>query len=233
MIGAKIAAIALLSYLLGAIPCGLLIGKALKGIDVRELGSGKTGASNVLRTAGAKAALLTLITDVGKGILAVSSARWIMGAEAIYLGNFYLDFEVAQVVAAWSAIIGHNWSIYIKFGGGRGVDTFFGGLIGMSPLVGLGCGIFTLAIMAITRYVSLGSILGTIATVLATLSLTLLLNRLPMEYLLYTILAASLILFQHRDNIQRLLAKKERKLGEKAGRISPSPPISEDKMKNA
>lgn len=232
MMVAKFAAIALLGYLLGAIPCGLLIGKALKGIDVREFGSGKTGASNVLRTAGARAGVLTMIADIAKGILTVFSAHWVIGSEAISLGNLRLDFETAQVIAVFSAIIGHNRSVYIKFGGGRGVDTFFGGLIGMSPIVGLGCGIFTLALMGVTRYVSLGSILGTVTALLVVLSLTLL-KKQPVEYLIYVTLAASLILFQHHDNIQRLLAKKERKLGDKAEKISNPTPTTEDTIRNA
>jgi glycerol-3-phosphate acyltransferase PlsY len=215
----KFLVVILAGYLLGAIPFGLLIGKLLRGVDVRSYGSGRTGAANVLRVAGTRAGILTLIADVSKGIAAVLLAGWLIGPEKLSLTGLELGSRAAQVIAAWAAIAGHNWSVYIKFHGGRGVDTFFGGLIAMSPTTGIGCGVTTLLLMGLTRYISLGSILGTILTLVVMLYFTLE-GKEQMEYLVYTSLAASLILFQHRDNIQRLRAGRERKLGEKAEKIS-------------
>ncbi len=211
----KFIGVILVGYLVGAIPCGLVIARLLKGIDVRKYGSGKTGAANVLRAAGTKAGALTMVADIAKGAAAVGLASLIIGSETTTLGGYQLGLKAGQVAAAWAAMAGHNWPVYLKFQGGRGVDTYFGGLIAMSPAIGLSCGALTLIIMALTRYVSLGSLLGTAISLLVILVLALL-GKQPMEYSIYSGAATILILAQHRDNIQRLRAGKERKIGEKA-----------------
>jgi glycerol-3-phosphate acyltransferase PlsY len=204
MVALKFIAIILLSYLLGAIPFGIIATKLTRGIDIRDYGSGKIGATNVLRSAGGKAGLLTLIPDVAKGAVSVMIA-WLV-----------LDGYAAQIVAALAAMVGHNWPIYANFRGGRGVGPYVGGMAAMYWPVALACGPGVgLGVAALTRYASLGSIFVVLSSFTAML-LMVLLGMQPTEYLIYAGVGGGLILFQHRDNIQRLAAGTERKLGEKA-----------------
>lgn len=204
MVELKYAAVVLCSYLIGALPFGILISRLTSGIDIRGYGSGKIGATNVIRTIGGRAGLVTMLLDVAKGSLAVMLA-W-----------FVLHTHAAQIVAATAAIVGHNWSIYIKFQGGRGMAVFVGGLFAMYWPVGLGTGAVVLGLAALTRYMSLGSILG-LAVAISVMFYLVIVDRQPMEYLIYCGVAGCLILFQHRDNIQRLRAGTERRLGGKGG----------------
>ncbi len=137
---ARLIAVVALGYFLGAIPFGLMTGKVTGGVDVREHGSGKTGAANVLRSAGKMAAALVVIGDLAKCTAAVLLAKVIIGDSVTSLGGFCLDFQGAQVMSALAAMAGHNWSIYIKFRGGRGVACFFGGLLAMCWPVAVVCG---------------------------------------------------------------------------------------------
>ena len=125
MIIAKFAAVVILGYLLGSIPFGLLIGRRGAKVDVRQYGSGKVGATNVLRAAGRKAAVTVAGLDLLKGVLAVVFAGLIFGRGYLVVGNFALGALVAQVMAALAAIAGHNWSVFLKFHGGRGVAVCF------------------------------------------------------------------------------------------------------------
>ena len=203
----EFAAVVIGCYLIGSIPFGLVLGK-LRGIDVREYGSGKVGSTNVLRTLGAKPAAVALLADVAKGVIAVLLARFILGS---YLG---------EMAAGFSAIAGHNWSVFIKFRGGRGVATSLGVLLTMAPFVALaGLAIFTLTIF-LYRYVSLGSILGALSAALV-LGGSTASGRAPLEYFIFAVVAAGLIVFQHQDNISRLLAGKESKLGQKVEKRQP------------
>lgn len=204
MVVLQFIAIILLSYLLGAIPFGIIATKLTRGIDARDYGSGKTGATNVLRSAGGKAGLLTLIPDVGKGTASVLIA-WLL-----------LHSHSAQAVAAMAAMVGHNWPIYANFRGGRGVGPYVGGMAAMYWPVALACGPgIGLGVAVLTRYVSLGSICVVLSSFTAML-LMVLVGTQPTEYLIYAGVGGGLILFQHRDNIQRLSAGTERKLGDKA-----------------
>lgn len=207
----KLSVIILLSYFLGAIPFGLIIGKLARGIDVREHGSGKTGFANVLRTAGAKAGALTFAADVGKGILAAGLGGIVIGESIAMVGPLIFDFQAAQILAAMAAVAGHNWSVYIRFEGGRGVDTSLGGLIAMAPLVGLACLVVGIIVILASRYVSLGSMFGTGSSILILIPLVTLGHQ-PVEYLIYGIIATALVVYQHRDNIGRLRAGTERRL---------------------
>ena len=209
-------AVAVIGYLLGSIPFGLLVSKLVAKTDVREIGSGKTGATNVIRVAGKKAGALVIILDLAKGILAV------VFAGLIFSGNYLAAEETsllwmsksAQVLAALAAIAGHSWPIFAKFRGGRGVATFFGGLIALCPPAAL-FGIEVLIIGAgLTRYMSLGSIAGAVGAYAILVPLTII-NGFPIEYLIYALVGAIFIIVMHRDNISRLLASKERKIGEK------------------
>ena len=127
MIIAKFVIVVLLGYLLGSIPFGLLISRRMARVDVREHGSGKIGATNVLRTAGKKAAAMVAGMDVLKGVLAVVFAGLIVGRGYLVVGNFGLGALVAQVLAALAAVAGHNWSVFLKFRGGRVWPPLWGG----------------------------------------------------------------------------------------------------------
>jgi glycerol-3-phosphate acyltransferase PlsY len=218
MTGELIIVIAL-GYLLGAIPFGLMVSKLFGDVDVRAHGSGKTGAANVLRSAGKGAAAMAVAGDVTKGVAAVLFAKMLIGDDVMTLGGLRLDFQGAQVMSALAAMAGHNWSIYIKFHGGRGVACFFGGLLAMCWPIAVICGGgILMGLSILTRYVSLGSMAGAAASFLILLVLTILgyhPEQYPIEYLIYTGIAASLIVFQHRDNIGRLWSGTERRLGEK------------------
>jgi len=207
-------AILVLGYLIGAIPFGLIIGKLFRGVDVREYGSGNIGFANVLRTAGVKAGILTLLADLGKGALAAVLGGIIVGEGIITISALNIDIQGAQAMAAVMAVVGHNWSLYLKFRGGKGVDTALGGLIAISPLVGIGCLAIGLAIIFGSRYVSLGSILGASSSVVLLAPLVAL-GYQPAEFLIYGVVVTILIVFQHRENIAMLRSGTERKLGQR------------------
>lgn len=194
---------ALIGYMLGSLPVTLTIGKLFRGIDVRDSGSGKTGATNVLRTLGWKFAIPITIWDIGKGILAVLISRALT------------DSNAADALAAGAALIGHVWPITSGFRGGRGVMTGLGTIFLLSPITSIPGVLFTLGVIAISRYVSLGSILGSASQIVGVI-IAWRMDKLPGEYALYIIGGSALIIWVHRDNIERLLKGTERKIGEKA-----------------
>jgi len=203
----EFAAVVIGSYLIGSIPCGLVIGK-LRGIDIREYGSGNIGTTNVLRTLGARYGALVLIADVFKGVIAVLLARYIIGS------------PMSEMAAGFTAVAGHDWSVFLKFKGGRGVATSLGGILPMAmwaPLAAVAGVVIFIAIIALTRYVSLASITGSLSAVVA-MAVFLGLDRVPWEYLVYIGGVVALIIFQHRDNISRLRSGTESKLGQKGER---------------
>jgi len=215
MIIAKFVAVVVIGYLLGSIPSGALIGRRIAKMDVREHGSGKTGATNVLRTAGRKAAALVVALDVSKGVLAVVFAGLIIGRSYLVVGDFGLGALVAQVLAALAAMAGHNWSVFLKFQGGRGVATFMGGLIALCPVAAIFGGEIFIIGAGLTKFASLGSIAGTVGTYAILVPLTIM-NGFPIEYLVYALIGTIVVIIMHRGNIRRLVSGKERKLGEKA-----------------
>ena len=215
MIIAKFVGVAILGYLLGSIPFGVLISKRSARVDVTKHGSGKIGATNVLRTAGKKAAVTVVILDILKGVLAVTFAGLIVGKSYLVVGDFGLGVLVAQCLAALAAIAGHNWSVFLKFKGGRGVATFFGGLIALCPPAALFGGEIFIIGTGLTKFASVGSIAGVVGTYTILLPLTIM-NGFPLEYLVYALIGTILIIIMHRDNIARLISGKERKLGDKA-----------------
>jgi len=217
MIIAKLVAVVVLGYLLGSIPFGLLVAKRWAKVDIRQYGSGKIGMTNVLRAAGKKAAAMVLALDLLKGVLAVVFAGLIVGGGYGEVGGFGLGVLFAEVLAALAAIVGHNWSVFLKFKGGRGVVTFFGGLIALCPPAAIfGAEVFVIG-AGVTRYASLASITAAVATYTILIPLVIM-NRFPIEYLAYTLIGTILIFIMHRDNIIRLLSGKERKLGDRAGK---------------
>lgn len=222
MMIAKFMAVMLIGYLLGSIPSGALISKRLAKVDIRQYGSGKTGTTNVLRVAGRKAAALVFLLDLLKGVLAVVFAGLIVGNNYLIVGDFGFGLLTAQVLAALAAMAGHNWSVFLKFQGGRGVATFFGGLAALSPVVALFGGEVFIAGVGLTKFASLGSIAGAVGTYTILVPLTIL-SGFPIEYLVYTLIGTIAIIVKHRDNIARLMSGKERKLGEKAEKTGSSP----------
>ncbi len=206
-------------YLVGSIPFGVLVSRISSRVDVRDYGSGKTGATNVLRTSGRKAALLVVLLDIIKGSLAVVFAGLIVGGSDLVLGDLTLGEVVAHSGAALAAVAGHIWPVFLKFRGGRGVATFFGGLAALSLLAAVIGAVILLAAMALTRFASVGSMAGAAGACAFLLSLTIL-NGTPVEYLAYSLAGMLLIIAMHRDNIGRLVAGTERKIGEKVA-LSP------------
>jgi glycerol-3-phosphate acyltransferase PlsY len=200
----ELAAVVIGSYLIGSIPSGLVVGR-LRRIDVREYGSGNIGTTNVVRTLGARYGAVVLIADVLKGAIAVILARYIIGS------------AISEMAAGLAAVAGHDWSLFLKFRGGRGVATSLGGLLPMAmpaPLSGIiGLAIFVLVILA-SRYVSLASIVGSVSAVVV-MAVFLGLDRVPWQYLVYIAVVVALIIYQHRDNISRLLSGTESKFGQK------------------
>lgn len=223
MIIAKFIMVALIGYLLGSIPFGLIISKWKAKIDIRQYGSGRTGGTNVLRLLGKKAFLTVASLDILKGALAVVIAGLIFGQDYLMVGNSGLGVLFAQVVAALAAVAGHIWPIFIKFKGGRGVATFFGGLIVLCPVAGLFGGEALIIGAGLSGFASLGSIIGVVGAYAILVPLTLVYGF-PIEYLGYTLVGTLLILFVHRGNIKRLLAGKERKLNQKAEPLGPTQP---------
>ncbi len=215
MLIAKYFAVILIGYLLGSIPFGLIVVKWSANLDVRQVGSHKTGTTNVLRTAGKKAAAIVVVLDAAKGALAVILAGLIFGGEyQILVSSGLWSVRIVQMLAALAAILGHAWPVFLKFKGGRSVTTFFGGLVALCPPAAL-FGVEVLIIGAgLTRYMSLGSIAGAVSAYAILVPLTIM-NGFPVEYLVYALIGAIFIIIMHRDNISRLLAGTERKLGEK------------------
>jgi len=215
MIIVKFFFVLLIGYLLGSIPFGRIVSHYYAKKDITAFGSGKTGATNVLRTAGRKAAALVVVGDVAKGVFAVFFAFLIFGDDLLVLGSFGVGTLVAQVLAALASVAGHNWSIFLKFKGGRGVATFFGGMIALCPPVALIGGEVFFVSVGLTRYASFGSILGVVSAYLALVPLTII-YKFPLEYSAYALIGGLVIIYMHRDNINRLVAGTERKIGQKA-----------------
>lgn len=213
---AKFVLVGVIGYLLGAIPFGVLVSRWKGKVDVRQHGSGKMGATNVLRTAGHKAAAMVFSLDLAKGALAVIIAGLIVGRDSLVVGGYGVGVLVAQVMAALAAMAGHTRSVFLKFhGGGRGVATFFGGLAALYPPAAIFGGEVFIIGAGLTKFVSLGSIVAAVSTYAILAPLTIL-NGFPVEYLIYALIGNIVIIIMHRGNIARLLAGKERRLGEGA-----------------
>jgi len=188
----------LLAYLFGAIPAGAWVARYY-GVDIQKVGSGNTGATNILRTLGAGPALVVAAFDVLKGGIAVWLAR-LVGIEGYLLGG-----------VALAAVLGHNYSVFLRFTGGKGVATSFGTLLFLDPLLALLTFPVGVATMGLTRFVSAGSMIGALTAAVVAVAL----GR-PMWEILTVVLLAGLVFWTHRENIKRLQAGNERRLGDKA-----------------
>ncbi len=198
----QIIAATVIGYLFGSIPGGYVMGRLTRRIDIRDYGSGKTGATNALRTLSLWAVGAVLVIDLGKAAAAVSVARALPGD------------AWPQAFAGLGVLAGHVWPVWLRFRGGRGVSAAYGALLGMNPLVALALLPVALLIVGTTRYVSLMSI--SMAPIAAVVFLAFALTgALPFAYAAFAIAAALLIVVLHHDNIRRLLSGNERKLGQK------------------
>ena len=197
--------VALIAYLLGSISFSVIISKKMAGFDVREKGSGNAGSTNVLRTVGKKAAILTLICDCLKGVIAI--------LVAFIAGKIMKNLDGALLIqlAGIFVIVGHTFPVFFKFKGGKGVATSLGVLLMVNWQIGLICLVFALIIMVLTRFVSLGSVAA--AILFPVLTIFIHTNYLvPGNYIVFGIILGAFVIFNHRSNVQRLLTGKENKL---------------------
>jgi len=197
--------VAVVAYLIGSISFAVIFSRKIGGFDVRDKGSGNAGTTNVLRSVGKKAAVITLICDILKGVVAVLLA---MLAAKIWK-------EVNPILLAYVAglfvILGHTFPVFFEFRGGKGVATSIGALLMLNWEIGLICLIFALILIAVTRMVSVGSILAAILFPI----LTIFMAKAGVEVILISILIALLVIFNHRANLVRIKNGTENKLGQK------------------
>lgn len=206
--------IAIISYLIGSINISVMLSKKIAGFDVREKGSGGTGATNVLRSVGKTAAAITLIFDIVKGVIAIGIA--------IVVGNIVQDInkELLLQIAGIMVVIGHTFPVFLKFKGGKGVATSLGILLVTNWQIGLICLVFALVMMALTRMVSLGSCTAAVLFPVLTLFINqnyivLTEGKSGMSYFIYSVLLAAIVLFNHRENIKRIYSGTENRIGQK------------------
>jgi acyl phosphate:glycerol-3-phosphate acyltransferase len=184
-----------LAYLIGALPTGLVLVRLLAGADIRQYGSGNVGAANVLRVAGPAVAGIVLAADVVKG--------FVPGWLAIRYGAGPWTI----VLCGLAAIAGHNWSVFLRFGGGKGIATSFGVLLGLSLPAALVAAAVWILVVAVTRYSSLGSLLAAVPV-----PITLWRIGAPDAYVAFGIVAVAFAVYRHRSNIERLRAGTERRI---------------------
>ncbi len=199
--------VAIVAYLIGSISFSIIISKKMAGFDVREKGSGNAGATNMLRSVGKKAAALTLLGDALKGVVAILFA--------IIVGAIVKDLDKSLLVqiAGIFVVIGHTFPVFFGFKGGKGVATSLGVLLMTNWKIGLICLIFALVLMALTKTVSMGSVGAAILYPILVLFINT--NFTVSEgsgYLIYSIILAAIVIFNHRENIKRILNGTENKL---------------------
>lgn len=190
---------AILAYLVGSVNSAIVVGRVWKQVDIRELGSGNAGATNTLRSLGVGPAVLVVLGDVLKGVIAVLLGRLLSGD------------ETGAMVGGFFAVIGHNWPLYFRFKGGKGILTSAVVIIMIAPLIGSIVVVAAVLVIALTRYVSLGSLTG--AVLLPVMIMSMENNNIPL--LVFSIVLALLAIYRHRGNIKRLREGTERKLGSK------------------
>ncbi len=196
---ARTVGLMLIAYLAGSIPVGAIVAGLVGGPDLRSVGSGRTGGTNALRALGRKWAGLVVVGDLLKGALPVLLARALTGDPLV------------EALCGASAVAGAIWSVFAGFRSGRGVGTGVGTMLVIQPIaVLLATPVFVIAIL-LTRYVSLGSLLGSAAMIPAMLLLLMLMPGTPLPYVIYSAVGAALIWLAHADNIERLLHGTERK----------------------
>ena len=206
----SIIVVIILSYLIGSIPSSIIAGKVLKGIDIREHGSGNAGATNVYRVLGWKACAVVALADCGKAYVAV------VYISQITVGAVPITSEMIQILAGLSAIIGNVWTVFAQFKGGKGALTVLGVFLGLAPVTVLICFATFIVLVLTTRYVSVGTI--TAAILLSTIMVIRkywLLHSIGLPLLLFTFLLTALLLITHRSNIKRLMNGTENRFSRK------------------
>jgi len=193
----KYVLVSVIAYLLGNFSTSYLISRAAGKIDIRKYGSGNAGSTNVLRVLGVKAAAVAFLGDLLKGTAAV-----LIGKQ---LGGSY-----GEIVAGISVVLGHNWPVFLKFKGGKGIATTIGLMIPIDPIMVLLIVAAGVTLIVITRYVSLGSVMGVLIYPIAMIA-----TRKPLEYIIFSIILSAMAVFKHRSNLERLLKGTESKLGQK------------------
>lgn len=201
--------VAIIAYAIGSINFSVIISRKMAGFDVREKGSGNAGSTNMLRSVGKKAAALTLICDILKGVVAI--------LVAIIAGNIAknVDKSLLVQIAGILVVVGHTFPIFFEFRGGKGVATSLGVILMTNWKIGLICLVFALVVMAFSKMVSMGSVGAAILFPILVLVLSKNTNFIVSEgsgYLVYSIILAALVVFNHRSNIKRILEGTENKL---------------------
>ncbi|MDO9535777.1 MAG: glycerol-3-phosphate 1-O-acyltransferase PlsY [Bacillota bacterium] len=188
----------LVSYLLGSISFGYLVAKRIKGVDIRKLGSGNTGATNISRVIGTKYAVLVLILDALKGLAAILLSSYLSGAMLVIL------------LCGLAVIAGHNWPVFFAFKGGRGGATTLGVFMGLAPAATTVVFTIFILVIIITRYVSLGTIIAAIS-----IPVSMFILHYPTGYIIFGLAVCLILIWKHIPNIKRLIKGKESKWGEK------------------
>lgn len=207
------AALLIIAYLLGSFPTGYLMGKGLKGIDIRTQGSGSTGATNVLRTLGKGPGIIVLLVDVFKGAVAVALVQFAYRTPFLHWAPPTISPEQwlpwITILSGLAAVLGHSRSIWLNFSGGKSVATGLGLLLMLNWQVGLAAfGIFGI-VLAFTRIVSISSVTAALATPLLMFGL-----RQPLAYIIFGLIAGLYVVIRHRANLHRLMAGTEPRLGQ-------------------
>lgn len=195
----KVVIAAVVAYLIGSIPTGYIVVKSATGQDIRQVGSGSTGATNVKRVMGKKWFFIVLLLDALKGAIPVMIANFVT-----YLHS---NSGLTAVVAAACVLLGHSKSIYLGFTGGKSVASGVGTILALSPTVGLSIAVIWAIITYASKYVSLGSIIA-----LALSPILMFLFNQPIAYVIYCVIGAIYVIYLHRENIKRLLAGTENKV---------------------
>lgn len=199
---------AIIAYAIGSINFSVIISRKMAGFDVRDKGSGNAGTTNVLRSVGIKAAVLTLICDILKGVVSILIA--------VLIGNIAKEVDKALLVqiAGIAVIVGHTFPIFFEFRGGKGVATSLGVLLMTNWQIGLICLVFALVIIIFTRMVSMGSIGAAILFPVLTLFINehFIVEATSFKYLIYSLIIAAFVIFNHRENIKRILNGTENKI---------------------
>ncbi|MBI4504484.1 MAG: glycerol-3-phosphate 1-O-acyltransferase PlsY [Chloroflexi bacterium] len=196
---------AVAAYLLGAVPSGLIVSRLVAGVDVRQYGSGRTGATNVARAIGWGPAVIVLLADALKGLLALWVGR-------LFVGGAVDAYPFVDAIAGIAVLVGHNWPIYVGFRGGRGVATGIGIMLAVSPVITVAGVLVAILVVLLTDIVALGSVASAVAAVVLVLA-AIAQGALPAGYVVLVGLGALLIIVRHVDNLGRALRGQERRIG--------------------
>ena len=200
--------VAILAYAIGSVNFSVLISRKMAGFDVREKGSGNAGTTNILRAVGSKAAVITLICDILKGVVAVLLA--------FLIGNMSQTADRALLVqiAGLLVVVGHTFPIFFEFRGGKGIATALGVLFVTNWKIALICLVFAIVLIAITRMVSVGSMSAAVLFPILTLFIgdNFIVAQVGIKYFIYSLLLAAFVIFNHRENIKRIMNGTENKI---------------------